>query len=262
MLRYITILSILFLIGTMFSFFNNDKVNINYINKGSHGDHWFGLFNEVSPEIILNFCDSSIEGGIEVIGNKDISVITNNLVRAIFNENLILSAFPYFKSSEYEEIEVVSIDEWEHVEGLEAIVKCNHSSGCAIDFFPTDYVFNKEVYKKKQKLSVNITGFIYSLDSFDMPKFNKENDNKLKFSDSFCGYLPFDNDSPATIQFVGVIDKIEEISERNISGFLIKIKITPDLSLDMFLSAKNLNMDLELGELVSGVAWIQGTLEK
>ena len=236
-------------------FFVRDENMITHTDNGSHGPHWHTLFGgKIDKESrIINVFET--DKGIVI--NNSLSIITNNWMRGVIVNNTAVTGFPYLKGSQYEEYRLASILEWSHSENLEAIIKVSHTSGCGLSFFATDYALNSNQYKHQKNLSINIIGLIYEMNTFDMEELNESTGN-LRFSEDYCGYVPYDEDE---INFIGRIQNIRKHSLGDIHGHLIAIHITPDFSMDFFIADTNLSIKLENNALVNGIAWIQGTLE-
>jgi hypothetical protein len=244
----------------MFSFFRK-KVRVTSTNIGSHGKHWYSIYNDgIEPVAVKERFLAAIRAGkIQTIGNE-ITIIHDPLIRGVLQGNRLITGFPYFKGTRYEECETHLITEWSHAANLEAIIQVKHKSGCALSFFATDYMINKETYKNKKNLEINMVGCIYHLENFDVESINKSN-TQLQLSKDFCSYFPTE-DERDEINFVGKIHHIKEHFLGEVPGFIITIGVTPDLCLDMFVAKANLKIDISVHKQVCGLAWLQGTLEK
>jgi len=229
---------------------------ITHTDKGSHGPHWYTIFDE---KIDKKACViKAFEIGEKLYINDSLSIMTNGWMRGVITNNFVVTGFPYIKSFKYEKCELASIIEWSHSKNLEAIIKVSHESGCGLAFFATDYAFNKNNYKDQKNLSINIVGLVYEMYEFDVKELN-EPASEIKFSEDYCGYFPCSEDE---IDFIGRIQDILEYFLDDIAGYLITVKITPDFGMNFFIAHTNLSIELEKNKLVRGIAWVQGTLEK
>jgi hypothetical protein len=244
----------------MFSFFQRNKVKTTYTKKGSHSKHWYGVYShETEYDTLKNYFLDAVVKGQEKIIDKNITIIENPLVRAVSYRDEIITGFPHWKGAQYEPVETNLITEWSDSYYLEAVIQVAHASGCKLNFFATDYAFNKNTYKKDKNLAVNIVGFAYVLENFDVNAINNQRKD-VQFSDNFCGYFP--SDESDEINFIGKIHNIKEHTLSTIEGFIITVSLTPDLNLDVFIAKTNLKIDLSLNKHVTGLIWLMGTLEK
>lgn len=241
----------------MSSSFQQEKVKVISTHKGSHGDHWFGLYREKDTQLIMDTVIKTVHNGNKFF-NEQVVVITDNAIRVLVKNSSIMSGFPFCKGTRHESFEIHSIEEWEHSENLEARIMVKHSSGCAISFFATDYSFNKDIYKNQKQISVNMIGLAYIIQDFDSDGFNAG--TEMKFSDDFCGYMP--GEVQDDINFIGCIQNIQEYSLGDIEGFILRMKITAFCDIDMFVAKSNVQTNIEINKRVCGYAWIQGTLEE
>lgn len=252
-------------------------IKVTQTDIGSHGNHWGLIFDkETDMARLKDRLAEAFTTGKQYPVNNSLCVITDPLIRGIFYKDSILTAFPYFKGSNYGQFEMESIVEWSHTDNLEAIIKVLHASGCGISFFVTDYAMNKNIYKTRKKLSINIVGVLDSLSEFDVKKFNQEvnkAERKVEFEENFCCFYPIglsfavsgkssDMASEDIIEFIGRIQHVQDHSLGEIAGYLITVGLTPDFSMEFFIARTNLSIELEKNKHVTGIAWVQGTLEK
>ena len=82
----------------------------------------------------------------------------------------------------------------------------------------------------------------------------------LQLDDNFCGFFP--EEEKDEISFIGPIKTIQEYSVEEINGKMLTVAITPDFDLDIFIAQTHIKSELSVGQSVSGLAWLQGTIEK
>lgn len=255
----------------MFSFLWGNKVKTRYTKNGSHARHWYAVFDaEGVQNKLYDRFTHALETGERQSISKQVYFVEDPLIRAVIYKDELLTAFPRWQGDKYQKCETLEIIEWSHTSGLEAILYVRHNSGCAIHFFAADYAQNKSIYTSEKNISVNLIGFVYSMHLFTETEVkldfsaveNMENytgPRTLKMGAGFCSYMP--GEELDEVEFVGHIKELREHTLGDIAGYLFSINITPDLSVDMFIARANLSFDLSVGLQVSGLAWMQGTLE-
>lgn len=250
----------------MFSLFKKTAVKTTSSRKGSHGDHWYTLYAHNTPiDDIMRDTMQKLEASPKVVINKTTTIFNDAAIRAIQYKNTIISGFPHWKGTHYEQVETKLITEWSHAKRLEAVVTVIHPTvGNRLDFFATDYAFHSETYKSQKNISVNIVGLAYFLESVDMTAMNTE--GMPPFSANFCGYVP--SDTQDEIEFIGRVLEVREHNLGNISGYIATIcpvldeQSNPAMTLDIFVAKSNLRTELNINQHVTGLVWLIGTLEK
>lgn len=250
----------------MLSFFRKKNIKVIPTTKGSHGDHWYVLRNEKNTEELTDQIMGCLETGVIHKINDEIKIVDvyDKMIRTVIEKDDIITGFPCLKGSNYEDVEIYEIKEWVHANSLEAIIRAKHISGCAIDFFATDYAKNKEIYKNQKKLKINFTSLVYMLiDDVSVSKylddFKSDSDVKIELSEEFCCFFP--EDPSDDINFIARIKSIKEYSSGTIQGFILSVNITDKFNIEMFVSKDKIKKDLKINTTIGGLAWVQGTLE-
>lgn len=249
----------------MFSFFKKKTNKITYTQDGSHGRHWYGLLGRAISDLEIEKIYSELFSNPTDahLNDKDKAlVITNDMVRGFIKDHTVITIYPYLRSLVQLPLEISFISEWSHSDGLEAIVHAGHSCGAGINFFATDYVINKEIYKENKQIDVKIMGFTYMVKEPDTGQFKLPGINGQEYTvgENFCGYIP--GDLSDEINFIGKIFKIQKRCLNYINGFIITVGITLDFNIDIFVAEACLDFELVENKSISGYAWITGTLEK
>jgi len=235
-----------------------DSIKITQTDIGGHGNHWHLLFGDIDTSLVEKKFDDAVEAAEQTKFGNNITFFNNGLIRAIAYKNEIFTGFPYLKGSKYENFQVDAIEEWSQVNNLEAIVFVGHDIGFGLAFFATDYAINKEIYKTQKNLKIKISGFIYSITSFDIEQKGKE--QQIEFSEDFCCFFPR-KEEDGVIYFIGKIKDIREHSANQIDGVIIKLDLVPEFEVELFVAKNNIKTDIKIGQHIEGNAWIQGTME-
>lgn len=232
-------------------------IKVTQTNKGSHETHWYSVFDtNTQQQVLIDRITNGIETGKKITIHNSLDIITDPIMRNIVRGNYVITGFPYLRGLRYDQYEVKIITEWSHVDNREAVIKARHTSGCGIDFFATDYAINKDIYKTGKELAITIVGLVYVMSEF---KADGPPVDGFTLAEDFCGYFPRSADE---IQFIGRIQHVAEHSLGEIAGYLFIVGITPDFAMEFFIARHRLSFELTHNKHVSGVAWIQGTIEK
>jgi hypothetical protein len=252
------------------SLFAKNKIKINKVNHGSHGDHWgafFGFENLIKDQdILLGRINQLMESKKAEKVDKQYSVIKENLgnidMKVIVDSQVMVSCFPSLESNNKIPFENKIVNEWNHVDGIEAQIGGSGRKTFGLIFFATDYLENKKIYQQNQELEINLSGFAYVIqESTKLP------DN---FSEDFVSCMPNKqiNDS-SVYDFVGKIIDFKEYSFEDIDGFIITTKLINHeemedfFVLDIFVNKQNLKIEKpKKGMRISGCFWLQGNIAK
>jgi len=156
-------------------------------------------------------------------------------------------------------VRIAEIIEWEHVDGIEAQIIGAGRDAFALNFFGTDYMENREVYKKGGTLNISLTGFVYVIQEMkELP---------ANWSSDFTSYMPNQQFSCGyEYDFVADVISVKPVSLEDDDGYLLDLKLitNPDknfFNLEAFVNRENMRMgDLKVGQKVAGCFWLQGRL--
>lgn len=253
----------------MFKFlFHKNKIKVNGITHGSHGDHWGAFFGfekiSTNPQLLLNEL-------VKVVGENKGIKIDNKYSQTIKNMGVvdiivisdaqkISSSFPNLKSKYTLPFVTKEINEWNHADNIEAQIIGGGRKTFALNFFATDYLKNKKIYKTNKELNINVSAFAYVIkQSSNLP------DN---FSDNFVAYFPNMQVSDGSVyDFIGKIVSFEEYKQNGINGFVIKTKLINHekmedfFVLDIFINQDNMRIEKpKKGMRIFGCFWLQGNI--
>ncbi len=252
------------------SLFAKKRIKINKINHGSHGDHWsafFGFENlSKDQNILLDRINQLIESKKAKKIDKKYSIIKENLgninIKIITDSQGMVSCFPVLESKNKIPFENKAINEWNHVDNIEAQIGGSGRKTFGLSFFATDYLENKKIYQQNQELEIILSGFAYVV----------QKSEKLpdKFSEDFVSYMPNQQtDGRSVYDFIGKIIDFKEYSFEGIDGFIITTKlinheeIEDFFVLDIFVNKQNLKIEKPKKDMrISGCFWLQGNIAK
>lgn len=252
------------MLSSIFSFFKRNAVKVTSTDKGYHENHWYTLFPEKTEQaVIIDRLNKSLESGRQYLINQKIYLIDHPLARTLSLNGQVLTGFPHWRGSEYVSIETIRISEWSQTKGWEASISARHESGCCFSFFAVDYVYRKQKYKANKHIEINLVGLVYVLHDCDITTLNNDKDllNKgLSLADDFCGYNI--TEGLDDIAFIGIIEAYREHTIDDIDGFVIRMKLTPSLSIEAFIAKTHLTIELVVGKQIGGVLWLIGSLKE
>ncbi len=259
---------------------NEHDVTIKTANIGSVGDLWGGIFGfeyfeTMSPDFLyqhINLAQSS-NASIHKLDSVEVFQLhfTRMALRTVcLNKNMI-SAFPRIITETQIDVTLRSLDEWQHVQNLEATISGNGRGTFGIRFYATDYAFNREKYHSNLTLPMHISGIIYVLEKFDEAKNSEEGD--INFHPEFCAYMPNQEWSMyGCFDLVAKLEHIEKVNAFNLeehSGYILKLKLVnneeiPDFfTIDMFVNTKNMRFpatELQIGMKLTGMFQMLGEI--
>lgn len=251
-------------------FFARKRIKINKINHGSHGDHWgafFGFENLAKDQnILLGRINRIMESKKAEKIDKQYSIIKESLkdidIKIIVDSQGMSSCFPAMVSNNKIPFENKIINEWKHVDNIEAQIGGLGRKTFGLSFFASDYLENKKIYQQNKELEINLSGFAYVIqESKKLP------DN---FSEDFVSYMPNQQTKNSSIyDFFGKIIDFKEYAHEGIHGFIISTKLINHeemedfFVLDIFVNKQNLKIEKpKKGMRISGCFWLQGNIGK
>lgn len=251
-------------------FFNKNDIKLNKINYGSHGNHWDAFFGF---EKLKKDQSTLFDLAETVLKNKKIKKInqkysTTHLktgalgTKMIIDSKKMTSFFPTLESEKAVPFETKSINEWSHVNGIEAQVLGAGRETFGLNFFATDYLENKNVYQKNKHLKIHLSAIAYVVQEVE-----KLPDN---FSEKFVSYMPNQKTGDhSDYDFIGEIIDFKECVYGDVSGFILTTKLIHNeevedfFSLDIFVNRQELKVKkLEKGMKISGCFWLQGRVSE
>lgn len=254
-------------------------IEIHAIDNGSHGDHFGGLigFHTLKSEHGGPFINEHIAQAaskaptqantsisIKDLSFKEVAGDTDRLhIRILQSQRDVLSAYPYLKTDYSIPFTTKKIQEWSHVDHIEAEISGGGRETFGFGFFPTDYALNRDQYKTQKNINIKISAIAFVLDTS-----NLEEQSTQQFSKDFAAYMPSqDILRPTYYDFIGVLLDFEAVRLSNENaGYILKVKLInhedPDFfSVDLFINKENMRIStLEKGMRVTGALWFQGEL--
>lgn len=232
-----------------------------------HGRNWSALFGPTFDiEALQNIAHNALETSEKKQLTKSLTIMSNPWAYGIIDNDTLITFFPFWKTEKYENFLIAQIREQPHTQKLEAIITVQHESGCVLNFFALDYATCKQHYIENEKRSINIVGFAYILEDFNISTLQKSMDNvhtgpeRLQFSENFCFYAP--DKKKDEISVISIIESVEKYVLAGQDGNKIVLRLTPDFVIDVFIANVNLKIDLIPGKHVNGLIWLLGSLEK
>ena len=257
---------------------NKHGVTIKTVNNGHVGDLWSGVFGfeyfkTMSPDFLYQYMALAQTKNFPIQTVDTIEVYQLDFdrlaLRVINKDQNLVSAFPRIETHTKIDVTLKQIDEWEHVENLEATVYGGGRDTFAIRFYATDYAFNRDKYLSNTKLQMKLSAIIYVLDKHSDENFESSD---AKFDPEFCMYMPGQEWSEfGCFDFIGKLESIEEANAFDISahsGYILKIKLINNeeiadfFTIDMFVNKKNMRFtdDLEVGMKLTGMFQLLGEI--
>ena len=127
------------------------KAKVQKTSEGSHGDHWHAVFG-FDEETDIQECVRSLWNDLQIEKEVDATYATVRANYGVFSllgiqgDDSIATLFPALYSTRSLPLEIIEILEWEHVDGIEAVVTGMYLDTLQINFFATDYLENKKKY--------------------------------------------------------------------------------------------------------------------
>jgi hypothetical protein len=244
--------------------FGKRKVKVNKTDDGSHGEHWQAVFG-FDDGIDLQECVRSMWDDVQIEKEIDATYATVRAKYGVFSllgiqgDDGIDTLFPALYSTKSLPLEIIEILEWEHVDGIEALVTGVYIDTLEIHFFATDYLENKKKYRRGGSLNISPTGIAYAVDSqADLPD---------RFSADFCSFVPKSRIDRDDYEFTSNVLSISDVKlgEENLKHLEIRLyngsNASETADLPVITSAKNiLCSSLDVGDKVSGSLWMQGRI--
>lgn len=259
---------------------NEHDVTIKGINIGSVGDLWRGMFGfehfEKMPHDFLNqhiLMTQSMENRIQQIANVEVFQLdfTRMSMRSVCQDRNMVSFFPRIKTDTKLDVTLRYLDEWQHVQNLEATVSGNGRDTFGIRFYALDYAHNRDKYRTNKVVQMHISGIIYVLDKHDTE--NETLEDGTKFHPEFCSYMPSQEWSDfGCFDFIAKLENIEKINAFQIeehSGYILTLKLINNeevsdfFTIDMFVNEKNMRFDtneLQVGMKLTGMFQMLGEI--
>ncbi|MGH1384198.1 hypothetical protein [Kordia sp.] len=258
---------------------NEHGIIIKTVNNGHVGDFWSGIFGfeyfqTMSPDFLYQYMAlaQTKNPPIQKVDTVEVYQLDFDrlALRVICEEQRLVSAFPRIETHTKIDVALKQIDEWEHVQNLEAIVHGGGRDTFAIRFYATDYAFNREKYLSNTKVNMKLSGIIYVLDKHTEDSNTLEDGTTL--SPDFCMYMPGQEWSEfGCFDFIGKLESIEEANafdNEAHSGYMLKIKLINNeeiadfFTIDMFVNKKNMRFtdDLEVGMKLTGMFQLLGEI--
>jgi hypothetical protein len=166
-----------------------------------------------------------------------------------------LAAYPYEDTGYGWPIEVKELYPWENGVEAQLIGSC---IGARIGLFDTLFFANRNGYHLGGIRTFLVSGLAYQLQASEVPD---------DFSEDFCSYLPLTPEDEGGIDEIQFDSCVEEKREADFWGVPLKVytltlaRVGPDefpLRLNMYFYEPEGAKDFEVGDRVSGVAWLFG----
>jgi hypothetical protein len=238
---------------------------IEYSEKQSHGDHWFGFFGHaVDAMQLMDTVNATVNSTGEKILKEPFTLKLSNDIATISQEKTILSAFPAFVTNAMYVVDIIKIIEWQETQSTEAIIRANHNDiGLELNFFAVDYMLHKQEYQTYNTAPVRLIAMAYSIDFLEQIDTIKVTGHPL--SNNYMGHF-MDARSPDSYIFIGKVMHVFEYKTAFFSGVKMIVRIHEvdqgrfiDLPLmvhDTILNGKTYRK----GDRIITTAWLEGYL--
>ena len=185
---------------------------------------------------------------------------------AVVQDGKAKTILPIIKTDYIVPVENKSINEWENVNNLEAIVSGSGRNTFGVNYFATDYCTNREQYLSQKQLNVKLSGIAFVLDVYQ-----KTSDGDVPMADDFCAYLP-SKDLPqyGCCDFIGILEDFKYtrfLLDNSGRGYILKVRLInhPEIidcfTIDMFVNSENMRFtELTKGMHVTGMFQLQGRI--
>ncbi len=185
-----------------------------------------------------------------VDGNPDLKM------SAIGEGNEVSVIVPYFESKTPWRLSVKELVPYEN--GLEGLVKGLAYNRAAINFYDNFFFANQNSYSHDQTISASVSALAYRLERFQKP------DN---YAENFCMYMPIPAEENGSADEIRLITRVQSLKEFELYGVSF-LAITVDLAhieensltTTLFVPKDFAPADLNVGEYISGTAWLFGQL--
>ena len=273
----------------------------------SHGDH-IGAIME-PRELLANYLNNLIQTG-KILQRLNTNAISNTAtgevteVIAIAKEEndvvwIILlvkgkknfefvSVYPQLKPVERIKAKIIDVGEWQNM--IEATIFCEIDSddettyGRKIQFFATDYAWNKSKYLVGENLYIDLAGIAYNAQegkkgfSFEgqeaidflaktgrEPDYDENGNVKPIHFDmtTLAAFLTHNEDYPDDVEFQSPITNITRVNTLGVDLYRCEmfIKHDPDRKLSLYFRPEFIP-EPEEGMPVMGVLWLQGCISE
>lgn len=255
---------------------NKSCIRIKECNTLNLSNTWCGIFGfetyrkPESSDILRDYFPKVLAEGKPVTKGNITTVelhFQDISFKAITKDQLGMSILPEVKTDYSLDFETKEIEEWENVEGLEAIVSGSARNTFGLWFFATDYAENQERYRTEKNLQVHISGIAFVLD------LHKEEASKgeLTYSDQFTSYMPNQNlPNYGCFDFIGQLENYRETSvmeDKSVKGYLLNVRLITHeeqkdfFTIDIFVHPENMRFtELEVGMKLTGMFQMQGKI--
>lgn len=256
---------------------NENNLQIRKKYEGKVGDFWkgvFGLSNHTEmkdSQIWAELLATAFAMGTKI--KKDKYIVAEfqdnkTKIRVISKdtERNILTFFPVLVTKNSFSINNKFVNEWAHVENLEARITGQLQNGTEVGYYATDYALNREIYTSRDQLNIKISGIVYAM------KIYEPEPNHAILNETYCGISAYENGGEDSFQFVGILQDFKEtefISIPTFKGYIISIKLNNSsnkeemFAVDMFVNKQNIQFNnLEIGMKISGLVIFQGEINE
>jgi hypothetical protein len=256
---------------------NEAGITIVKSNHGTLGSLWAGILGydrmESADNLLLEYCayaasrEPVMERNNAVVSELAYGDIIFRAVRTASDSSR--TVYPFVKTNYTMPFTTGQINEWTHVENLEAIINGGGRGKFGLSFFATDYAVNKDRYHQSKNLEVQLSGIVQVLDISTMHE-AKDGDG-LKYSEDFCAYMPNkEMAGMAGFDFVGILKDHREIKlldDNSVEGYIMNVQLLniPEepgaFTIDMFVNKDNMRFTgLKNGMKLTGCFQLQGQL--
>jgi hypothetical protein len=190
--------------------------------------------------------------------------------RVIAVGNQLTTMLPIVQTDYSLDFETKSIQEWENIQNLEAIVSGSGRDTFGLWFFATDYAENKSLYQNQKNLQVNISGIVFVLD-IHLPEERAATEEAPGFSDDFTAYMPSKSlPNFACFDFIGQLEDFRPttvLENEQLEGYMLNMRlITKEdqrdfFTIDLYVAKENMRIKtLEKGMKLTGMFQMQGRI--
>ena len=246
----------------MFNFLRRSKIPINQTTNGGHGDHWGAMFGFECDDLeakVVAMATAAVEQRV-VRGYRRLEFTEPPFVAmGIGAQGTLATIYPTLRVDETIPVTLKEIIEWKHVDGIEAQVCGGGRDTFGLNFFATDYLENRAIYRKGGTVDVALSAMAYVIkETSDLPD---------DFADDFCSYMP--NSELTTghsYDFIGDVVSVESMTVCDEPMIVTRVKLinveeNPDMFvLPMLANPKNMQVELEVGGKVSGCFGLMGAI--
>jgi hypothetical protein len=256
---------------------NEAGITIVKSNHGTLGSLWAGILGyermESADGLLMEYCayaasrEPVMERNDAVVSELAYGDIVFRAVRTASDS--ARTVYPFVKTNYTMPFTTGQINEWTHVESLEAVINGGGRDKFGLSFFATDYAVNKDRYHHSKNIEVQLSGIAQVLDISTMHE-AKDGDGP-KYSEDFCAYIPNKEMAGlAGFDFVGVLKDHREIKlleDNSAEGYIMNVQLLnipeePDaFTIDMFVNKENMRFTgLKNGMKLTGCFQLQGQL--